>query len=261
MSIDDILTRSLAHPPVVEAVAGLEFRPRGLDVVSLVRESDKWGSAYPLVTAQGALPPTRPVGQPGSGFEMQFGEGSMPVRVWATSADQGWLVQSQDDRLLLNWRRVVEGQGYPGYFEEIRPKFEGLLDLISEDEEPEIVPLVAEFSYVNQIATDEAGLHSVYAIFRAPDRAMPGRVVGQRYEIVSEFDHELGIGQLTVSIQPAGYPGTTTLTVSAKVFAGRHLTPAEGMKLVDRAHDASKEGFFAIVSDTATSQWGVPGES
>lgn len=185
----------------------------------------------------------------------------MPVRIWAASADQSWLVQSQDDRLLLNWRRVVADDSYPGYLGQIRPEFERLLDIVSKQGGADIVPLVAEFSYVNQIPTAEAGLHSAYAVFRQPDRAIPGRVVGQRYEVVSQFDHELGIGQLTVSIEPAGSPEMTMLTVSAKVFAGRHLAPTEALQLVDRAHDASKEGFFAIVSDTATNQWRGPGES
>ncbi|MDM4761528.1 hypothetical protein QT381_00705 [Galbitalea sp. SE-J8] len=59
------------------------------------------GAIYPIVTSQPPMPPTKPVGQPGPGFELQFVHGTGSTRLWAVSDDGSWLAQTQDDRLLV----------------------------------------------------------------------------------------------------------------------------------------------------------------
>ena len=71
----DALRRAVEHPPVVEAVAGIEFRARGMDVIALARESQQWASDYPNVSAQPPLLATQPIGQPGLDFDFQLGQG------------------------------------------------------------------------------------------------------------------------------------------------------------------------------------------
>lgn len=257
MSIDSISGRSLANPPVVEAVAGIEFRPRGLDVVSLVRETSEWDHRYASVSAQPSLPPSRPVGQPGSEFEMQFVTAAPPTRLWSASDDQAWLVQSQDDRLLLNWRRTsAEASGYPGYLSDIRPRLIELLDGLARPSfDDELVPLVAEFSYVNQIPTSVPGLHEEYAPFRQLDTPIPGVIIAERYEVASQVESTNGTAQSTASIQPSGEPNQTVLTVSTKLFASRQLSAAATIEMIDEAHRVSKEMFFAVVSSSAIDGW------
>ncbi|NLP84168.1 TIGR04255 family protein [Microbacterium sp. CFH 90308] len=259
MTGDDVQARSLVNPPVIEAVAGIEFRPRGLGLVELVRETDAWRDRYPTVSTQGALPPTRPYGQPGAEFEMQLLGGPPPLRVWSESLESDWLLQTQDDRLLLNWRRVADGARYPGYDEAIRPEITRVLDLVASRSEPSLHPLVAEFSYVNKVATELPGLHHAYATFRKPERPIPGEVVGERYEIVTQREVGSGVAQLTASIQPSEISGQTVLTLSTKVFATRQSSLSEAIVMIDDAHATSKEAFFAIVSDNTASQWGDAG--
>lgn len=257
MSSDSISDRSLVNPPVVEAVAGIEFRPRGVDVVGLVRETSRWSDRYPNVSAQPTLPPSRPVGQPGPDFEMQFVAAAPPTRLWSVSTDQAWLVQSQDDRILLNWRRTSAGADlYPGYTSDIRPRLLELLGGLATPTAVEgVVPLVAEFSYVNHIPISVPGLHAEYAPFRQLDTPVPGQIVGERYEVASQVFSDLGTSQVTASIQRAGEPNQTILTVSTKLFASRQLGAAATIEMIDEAHRVSKQAFFAIVSRKAVDGW------
>ncbi len=76
-------------------------------------------------------------------------------RTWFVSSDQRLLVQLQDDRLNLNWRRVEPGDRYPRYAV-LRPKFDelrGQLDEVLErnGREPAVVDYV-EVSYINELA-------------------------------------------------------------------------------------------------------------
>ncbi|TQK19097.1 hypothetical protein FBY40_1588 [Microbacterium sp. SLBN-154] len=188
---------------------------------------------------------------------MQMFHTAPPTRLWTASPDHHWLVQTQDDRLLLNWRRL-DGEGlYPGYDATIRP---GLEALITQLERPggDLIPLVAEYSYINRIDGTVPGLHETYSVFRKPTRPLPGSVVGERYEVVTNVPVDTGFAELTVSILPGGTgPASTTLTVSTKVFVGSTLPESRILEMVDNAHNVSKEAFFAIVSDDATSKWGA----
>ncbi|MDQ7991270.1 MAG: TIGR04255 family protein [Propionicimonas sp.] len=252
---DDVLLRYLANPPVVEAVGGVSFRSRPMDVVALVRETSRWAADYPIVTSQPPLPPERPLGQPGSGFEMQMLQGVGPSRLWSVSEDQTWLVQTQEDRLLVNWRKVPTETSYAG-FSALRERLVALHAQLERPQGAELAPLVAEFTYVNQIDADVRGLHLTYSIFRKPERKLPGEVVTERYEAVSRVASEYGTGQLTVAIQPTpGEAPATMLTVTTKLFAGRVLSEPDFATLVDEAHASSKEAFFAVVSDATTSRW------
>ena len=136
---------------------------------------------------------------------------------------------------------------YPGY-EKIRSRFEEILSLV-ERPTGDLVPLVAEFSYVNQVIGSVSALHDVYSVFRKPDQPLPGEIVGARYEVATRMRVPSGTAQLTVSIQPANAEnGATMLTVSTKVFAEEPLAQEAIASLVDSAHNVSKRAFFAIVS-------------
>lgn len=255
---DLVLQRYLANPPVVEAVAGISFRARSFDVVGLVRETSKWASDYPLVTPQPPLPPDGPLGQPRSAFEMQLVQGMGPSRLWSTSEDQTWLVQTQEDRLIVNWRKVYPESSYPG-FDPLRERLARLHAELDRPAGSELAPLVAEFTYVNQIVADGDGLHSVYSMFQKPQHGIPGHIIAERYEAVSGFDTDHGAGQLNVVIQPIpGMEPSTTLTVSTKVFAGRELQERDFVALIETAHAYSKKAFFAVVLESATSRWEGP---
>lgn len=245
---------------MVEAVAGIEFRPRGFDVVRLVRETARWAEGYPIVTQRGPLTPSRPSGMAANDGGIQLVEGvlPMPVRLWSTAADDEWLVQSQDDRLILNWRRFDDNARYPKYDAAIRPEFERLLGLLERGESSVLPPIVTEFTYVNHISSDVARLHEAYAVFRKPDTELPDEVVVEAYQRVTRAEVDHGVCEVALSIQPAP-PGTgmTILNISAKVFVSVPVLDADVMGLLDTAHRSAKAAFFAIVSERMTQRWGL----
>lgn len=251
---NDVLERILARPPIVEALVSIEFRPRGFDVIALVHESDRWAERYPVRSQQPALPATRPPNEPFLlEVGMQFGLGTQPLRIWSASEDQQWLVQNQDDRLALNWRRVTGGPLYPG-FGAIGQQFSKLLSELRS----EPAPVVADFTYVNDVTADFEELHETYSIFRKPTKSVPGHPLETRLQEIRLVETAAGSSYVTTTIEPIqgdGAAALTRLTISAKLFVAESATPSAAA-LVGAAHDTAKSMFFAVVSDQATSQWG-----
>jgi uncharacterized protein (TIGR04255 family) len=182
---------------------------------------------------------------------MQFGLGIPLARLWSASEDQQWLVQSQDDRLTFNWRRVPGGPLYPG-FELLNELFSDLLTQL----EPAAVPSVAEFTYVNDVAVDFARLHETYTIFQERDDNAPGRAVDLRLQETRQLDTEGGLGLVTTSIEPIRLSqAMTRLTISAKVFASSEPSLPLS-QLLAAAHNVAKLTFYAVVSEDARDRWG-----
>jgi uncharacterized protein (TIGR04255 family) len=109
------------HPPVIEAVLSIEFVPiPGLDNYRLSRLQGEWEAEYPSIAEGPGVPPSPAdsVGLPMFNFRLEDG----PRRFRAVSTDGTSLVQTQSDRLILNWVKVDEGT-YPGYFDSLRTEF------------------------------------------------------------------------------------------------------------------------------------------
>jgi uncharacterized protein (TIGR04255 family) len=107
---------SFASPPVVEVAVGVEFlQLPGLGAVQLVALHEMWRDEFPQVREQPALPPTTsPDGPPG--FQFQVMSGPPALRLWMLNDDEDELLQVQNDRLFLNWRRAVDDdRKYPRY--------------------------------------------------------------------------------------------------------------------------------------------------
>jgi hypothetical protein len=105
---------SFSEPPVNEVAIGIGFRPlRSWGSVapgefrSLVRER------YPKVEDKGPLPPMVAPTEIG----LSFGVLDMPPvrRTWFLTDTEETLIQIQEDRLHVNWRRVREEDAYPRY--------------------------------------------------------------------------------------------------------------------------------------------------
>ena len=114
-------------PPIIELALSLNFVPvTGLTVRDMVAVyEDGFAQDYPTfqqvqrVDAMVVGPPKTPV----TNIQMMTGL-EMP-RLWFVSSDTKDLVQLQDDRIVLNWRRLGPQEGaheYPGY-EVSRHKF------------------------------------------------------------------------------------------------------------------------------------------
>lgn len=111
---------SFDFPPVVEVLVAVAFDSvDGLGSYMAWPLLQQWSETYPQVSEQPALPPVEPLGQAPSAF-IRVGP-STPNRLWF-EANDGFLIQLQADRLVVNWR-AGEGRVYPRYGE-LRSRFQ-----------------------------------------------------------------------------------------------------------------------------------------
>lgn len=149
---------SFDNPPLEEVVLGAQFSsPEGFNSTHNGQVWGLFGQEFPIVQDQPRLEPQFEVfgGQsPQQGIRLDFGPPPLRNRLWFVSNDQSHLLQFQDDRLLLNWRKRKEGEQYPRY-ETISDKFSeylGRLDSFYSSKYQ--MPLrinQAEISYINII--------------------------------------------------------------------------------------------------------------
>lgn len=102
---------SLARPPITEVVCGIRFRRLpALDPLLQGRFWSTVASEFPKRSLN------EPLSDPGTA---EFWIGPPRVRSWFTSADDAFVVQVQDDRFYLNWRR--RGGSYPRFGDHEEP--------------------------------------------------------------------------------------------------------------------------------------------
>jgi uncharacterized protein (TIGR04255 family) len=107
---------TFAKPPINEVVLGLNFLPRlDLMVPHFGQFWNEFREQYPKVSHAPQLI------TPGS-IPIQDSSGAWLPRVWYSSADDSGLVQLQQDRLHVNWRRTEASATYPR-FPAIRDEF------------------------------------------------------------------------------------------------------------------------------------------
>lgn len=150
-----------AQPPLDEVVLGVQFSPSPrYTSLNLKDVWDLYSAEYPEVQEKPALDPTfETFGGPSPQPSMQFHFGPPPLhsRVWFISSEQSHLIQFQQDRFLLNWRRRPTGGEYP-HFEDISRMFsDNLTKLAHWFESIQSHPLEinqAEVCYINIVPVD-----------------------------------------------------------------------------------------------------------
>lgn len=155
------------RPPLDEVAIGVQFSPlRGYTSVLSKAIWDIYRDEFPIVQE---LPPLEPAfetfggSNPAAHASFRFGTGPVRSRLWFLSRDDSHLIQFQEDKLLLNWRRRDTAGDYPR-FETIFSAYSKYIDKLNRFSEKEFgMPLglnQAEITYFNVIAVDsyeEAG--------------------------------------------------------------------------------------------------------
>ena len=146
-----------ARPPVEEVMLGILFEP--LDQFFAPYLGDIWQVfkefGFIHTTAQGAVPPvieqfSNQIPQP------QVRISNVPDfdRILFIHESGDRILQVQRDRFMFNWRRIEEGQKYPGFstiftmFEDFYTRFKVKL---KHQEIGDIIPLQYELGYINQL--------------------------------------------------------------------------------------------------------------
>jgi len=100
----------LEQPPIVEVICGVHFDPLEVDPVLA---GAFWAERRDRFPHRKILPALHAAPDP-MGVMVALG-GAMPLRTWLISADETHLVQIQQDRFYLNWRRRPQGGDYPHF--------------------------------------------------------------------------------------------------------------------------------------------------
>lgn len=251
-----------AHPPVVETAMGLEFAPlAGLGFINLTRLQAEWSDRYPNVIEMAGMPPSSIDLAP---QQFTFVPGLPIARIWAEGLSDGLLVQTQNDRLILNWRKAFSEAPYPGY-SALRPKYESLLHefaaFVAANSLGEIVPGTAEYTYVNNVSLAPGeSFEDVLSVFSRPDRALPGTPATTRFQFIRTVDQSEDpsgdpfSAQIFVVGEPQSVDGQNVLTmnVTARVLFS---TGGDPMAALDAAHALSSHTFANITAEAKHAEW------
>ncbi|MEV7767857.1 TIGR04255 family protein [Microbacterium sp. NPDC086615] len=245
-------------PPVTETAMAFEFPTlAGMDVIKLVQLQSAWGADYPeLSEVPGALPT-----QAAGGDDVFVAFGNEPRRIWAAHPSNGLLLQTQADRLVLNWRKRFTSASYPGYTElrnEFLLRWSQMLDSLSALDLPLPQPHLVEFTYVNNVPLAEGELLSdVLAIISNASR-LPGDETFGTFQFVREVqpgDHPFP-AQINIQGQPVQAPEGPLLAfrVTARVLVdGDYDAAYLGL---DAAHALASHSFAGLVTQKKQEIWG-----
>jgi uncharacterized protein (TIGR04255 family) len=179
------------------------------------------------------------------------------------SEESNFLVQLQDSRLHLNWRKVKPTESYPR-FPRIYPEFvsirEQLNDFVKKNGIGEIKPEKYELTYVNHIDTNAgnfaSSLEENVKLFNW-SRVEPRRLTAPYSAAASwHFQMDDNMGDLIANLTHVRTNDQAEVLVLA---LGCTATPKPDLAIDDwykAAHDAIVYGFADLTTETAQKRWG-----
>lgn len=241
------------NAPVSEAVIGVEFPRLPFDAWHVVALHTMWSAEFPHHETKPPLPPAGI--QPGFGFTV--GPAPIEGRYWFIDPHDGWLIQLQNDRLILNWRKVPEA-AYPG-FGVVREKYirywGDFASYVSSLGLPGPYPSIVEYTYVNELPPQRSLSYFVNLLKEAPE-GLPGTPSHQALQIkraIHPTDSSDATGELVINAAESGIDQATTLTIVTRLLCSGldQVAPR-----IEDAHMLSRGTFDAITSDEAQTGWG-----
>jgi uncharacterized protein (TIGR04255 family) len=255
-----LLLPDFERPPVIEVAVGVEFVAMpALGAVTLVALARRWSAEYPDVYEQPPLPPGRSPGTVLAPFAFQFSTWAPAIRLWMLRPDGQTLVQVQNDRLVLNWRRTNEGDQYPRY-RVLLPEFLRLWDdfLAFVQERTDQLPhtAVAEVTFVNSIRSPTAhDLSTVMATVATNE--MPGTLVETRISHVLDVGEPEAPARTWIEAAPGARADEIVLTVSTRGALRGDAGDAEAITAtLDHAHACGVNGFSQVTRQSMHEEWG-----
>lgn len=250
---------SFHNPPAVEVAVGIEFlQLPGLGAVRLVGLHELWRDEFPKIQEQPALPPSAAMGMQGGFF--QISGGLPPLRVWMLNDGEDELLQVQNDRLFLNWRRSADGdRPYPRY-DHLRDVYQrvlaGFRDHIEKnDDVGTFQPHTAVVTYVNRFALyGGESLKDAFSPLNPNWDAFPdcGTEVRQHIPLWAE---DIKVGQInTLAAMDASEQEYGYLEVVTRIDLGAPGLDTFGA--LDFAHEAGVRSFEALTTPRMHERWG-----
>ena len=255
------------RPPVAEVALSVQFDPLpGLRVVDFGRIWDEFADEYPLVEEHPAIAPLT-VGQAIPPFQIKLADTAEKPRLWFLNENQTRLVQFQQDRLSVNWRRLSD-EPYPRYDDTIRPMLVDAWARVERAAETltgiALTPNMCEALYLNPIESGEVWQrHGELGRVLAPwsgsasDDFLP-EPTQARLEI--EYPLPQGDGILLVNLTPVRRIDDDRAVLMLQLIGrGQPKGPGfEGaLEFLDLAHDWIVRGFKSITTPEMHRAWGI----
>jgi uncharacterized protein (TIGR04255 family) len=222
---------------------------------------DHFRHEFPGYLEQPHLDPAFEVfgGPPGPFFNVNF-QISPSVdrkRYWFISEDETQLVQYQDDRLLLNWRRRPSNTSYPR-FDMILPKFQACLATVEEQvrstNRSGLDIRQAELSYINMIPlagsvisdwltlVKPSGLNieqlsTTFSEVVRDDKKTPIARLHHEFNLGIAPDRSLAL-RFSMTIRGAPSPGTIESTLLFLEFGREKIVRRFAELTTEKAHEA-----------------------
>ena len=244
-----------ATPPVREVAMGFEYEPiAGMSTRELVHLQDAWQHEFDEFNEQ--------IAPPGPLQSAQANDWSpaQALRLWAAQPSSGRLLQLQSDRIFLNWASAGDGAPYPRYTRlrvEFETKWAEQAQRLQDLGLACPTPLVAEFTYVNQISPDEDLVWTDALHIATEDEVpLPGAAGVMQFHMVRTFagaGNGDDAGEIVVNARqgPASEPAMMVIITRMQVGGGMDPFTA-----LDRAHDEGGQMFAALTTRAAHERWG-----
>ena len=269
-------TPDFAHPPIVEFVLGVQFAPlENMTTGHLGLFWDRLGrTSWPIVGDEPPLEPQfelfdRPRWRTARQLQLKLQPGFQPGRFTIQNSDRDRMIQIQDTRLLLNWRKRLSGEKvkYPSYkvlIADFEAHYALLEKFVAEHALGELQPNQWEITYVDSFPQGELwqtpadwqkilpGLFGTLSTNLQSELVLEHRAAEWSYEIAPKRGRlhvNAQVGFIAESSQPS-----LLLNITAR-------GPVEGTgipslrKGLDLGHDVSVREFLAMVNPSIKSSW------
>ncbi len=252
------------NPPVVEVSLGIQFEPlTRLNPIELGSLWELWRDELPNYIEQPPLPHILGA-QLSIPATIQIGIGSPLRRYWFLNDTKGQLVQLQNDKLIVNWRKSNPEMEYPRYRmirSNLETKFEEFNNFLKDKSLGTIKINHIEATYVNLIETNENGIGKLENIFRfwntidGHHLGTPGVVHSNMQFIIDE--KMSGLTRMNVAISPAlGIESETKILMTIQVLGTPKTSEFDSaLDSLDEAHIHIVTSFDELTVPTMHEKW------
>lgn len=265
MQEDDSALPAYDRPPVVEVALAVQFEDDiGYRLIDLAEIARVWSDALPKVEERHPLPPMT-LHPEGPNVALKLSEEIDTPLLWLQNEQGDQLLQLQQDRLTVNWRRLPPNTPYPRYAS-IRQFFgdtwKQLTGLLKHMELAAPEPSICEVLYLNQLdahngwqsVEDMSTLIAPWAGSVSDDFLPKADQAGffTRFELPDER------GWLVIDSRPGQLRDNVEVQFLRLVSRGIADPPnLEGiLDFMDLAHEWIVRGFTSITTAKAHTIWG-----
>jgi uncharacterized protein (TIGR04255 family) len=270
--VEPVADERLPHfrrPPVVEVALSVQFE--AVAALKAVHLGVFWDrhlrEQYPTAEEVDPLPHMIEffAGHSSLDDDVQFVTGPLPTkRQWFISADGTRLVQMQQDRLIVNWRKIKDEDDYPRYgvlreeLQRIAEAFEYYILNVTAATFPPVTQ--TEVTYVNRIpiGVSVGGLSDVGEVLCDAKLNWSDRLgIPEQLYIEQRFRFTGPGGQpsrVYLSLQPAQDSEALVLNLTMR-GSPKGRTLAEALTHLDLAHKHVVQGFAAMTTPTLREAW------